>query len=82
MDSDEILLALDTDFEDSGSEYNPESDFSFEDDDHDENDDGGNTTSVQLHVIPQWTWFDVTGNLNIDQEIVHKYCIKNILLYW
>lgn len=52
MDSDEIL---DTDFEDSGSEYNPESDFSSEDDNYDEYDDGLNTTltSVQAHMSPQ-----------------------------
>jgi hypothetical protein len=36
MDSDKVLSALDTYFEDSGSEYNP--------DDHDKNNYGGNTT--------------------------------------
>jgi len=75
MDSDEILSALESDFEDSGSEYNPESDYSsdsiqIEDCDDNENiDDRGNTTPtrrVQANVTPQCTWFDVTGNLNID----------------
>jgi len=75
MDSDEILSALESDFEDSGSEYNPESDYSsdsiqIEDCDDNENiDDRENTTParrVQANATPQCTWFDVTGNLNID----------------
>lgn len=78
MDSDEILSALESDFEDSGSDYNPELDYSsdsnnsIEIEDHDDSeniDDGGNTTPtrcVQANVTPECTWFDVTGNLNID----------------
>jgi len=74
MDSDEILLALETDFEDSGSDFIPSdlsdsSDESIEDviengqfdfeDDIEENSNNEQTT--EMHTDH---WFDVSGMYN------------------